>query len=294
MLKGPLPALNDAEGARLPEALPPVIDAHVHLFPDGVFDALWRWFETHAWPIRYPLKSPAIIDFLLSRGVEQIVALHYPHKAGMADHLNRYVSELANKHPEVTAMASVYPGEDDTKGILERAFSLGLKGVKLHCHVQAFAPDHPDLEEVYEACVAHDLPLVMHAGRAPSSPAYPVDPFEICSVDRTEAVLRSYPNLRLCIPHLGADELDGYLRLLERYDNLWLDTTMVIGGYFETNAPHRFVDARPERIMYGTDFPNLPYAWDREIKILSQKHKEDALAKVLSETARSFFRLGAS
>ena len=46
--------------------------------------------------------------------------------------------------------------------------------------------------------------------------------------------------------------------------------------------------------MLKKTVPNLPYAWDREIKILAQKHKEDALAKVLSMTARSFFRLGAS
>ena len=37
--------LNDVDGARLPEPLAriPVIDAHVHLFPEGVFDAVWRW-----------------------------------------------------------------------------------------------------------------------------------------------------------------------------------------------------------------------------------------------------------
>ncbi|MGA9520451.1 MAG: hypothetical protein WBV82_03245 [Myxococcaceae bacterium] len=51
----PLPALDDAEGERLPALLPPVVDAHVHLFPDGVFEAIWRWFDQYGWPIRYKL-----------------------------------------------------------------------------------------------------------------------------------------------------------------------------------------------------------------------------------------------
>ena len=34
LLQTPLPALNDPEGAHVPESLPDVIDAHVHLFPD--------------------------------------------------------------------------------------------------------------------------------------------------------------------------------------------------------------------------------------------------------------------
>ena len=35
-------ALHDEEGDRLPSLLPPVVDAHGHLFPDRVFEAIWR------------------------------------------------------------------------------------------------------------------------------------------------------------------------------------------------------------------------------------------------------------
>ena len=52
-------------------------------------------------------------------------------------------------------------------------------------------------------------------------------------------------------------------------------------------------EARPDRVMYGTDFPNMPYAWDREIRSLASLGiKESALAAVLGGTARGFFRLG--
>ena len=63
----PRPGLQDAEGARLPAGLPPVVDAHVHVFPDRVFEAVWRWFEQYGWPIRYKLHTPEVLSFLFSR-----------------------------------------------------------------------------------------------------------------------------------------------------------------------------------------------------------------------------------
>jgi hypothetical protein len=30
-----------------------IVDAHVHLHPDRLAEAIRRWFDTHAWDIRY-------------------------------------------------------------------------------------------------------------------------------------------------------------------------------------------------------------------------------------------------
>jgi hypothetical protein len=162
--------------------------------------------------------------------------------------------------------------------------------VKLHCHVQCFAPDAPELDAIYAVCQARDRPLVMHAGREPASPAYRCDPYALCGADRIEAVLKAYPRLRLCVPHLGADEFDAYERLVLTYDNLFLDTTMVVGGFFPVEVPVRLLSARPDRVMYGTDFPNLPFAWDREVRTLARMGLgDDALERILGATARALF-----
>ena len=71
LLHTPLPALDDHEDDHVPKTLPAVIDAHVHLFPDKLFASIWQWFEKFGWPIRYRLKSPDVIEFLLSRGVRR-------------------------------------------------------------------------------------------------------------------------------------------------------------------------------------------------------------------------------
>ncbi|MDI1483865.1 amidohydrolase family protein [Polyangium sp. y55x31] len=288
--RAPLPAANDEEGERLSSSLPEVIDAHVHLFPEPVFEALWRWFDQYGWPIRYKLKAREVVQFLLSRGVSRIVALHYAHKPGMARALNQFVAGLCREEPRVVGLATVLPGEPGAKEILAEAFAMGLAGVKLHCHVQCFSPDEEALHDVYEACVRANRPLVVHAGREPKSPAYKCDTYEICSADRVERVLAEYPGLSLCVPHLGADEFDAYERLLERYDNLWLDTTMTMAEYFTGDPPVRLLHCRPERVLYGSDFPNVPYAWDREIKRLAALGlREEQLAALVGGNAKKLY-----
>jgi len=47
-MKLPLPSLNDREDLQVPVHFPPVIDAHVHIFPQGIFQALWEWFDHNA------------------------------------------------------------------------------------------------------------------------------------------------------------------------------------------------------------------------------------------------------
>lgn len=288
----PLPPLDDEDGERLPASLPPVVDSHVHLFPERLFEAIWRWFEAYGWPIRHKLHTPDVITFLLSRGVERIVALQYAHRPGMARGLNTFMADVVAREPRVIGLATVLPGEPDARHILEEAFAAGLSGVKLHCHVQCFSPDDESLQPLYEACALAGKPLVIHAGREPSSEHYRCDPRLLCAADHIERVLRDHPRLRLCVPHLGVDEMDDYERLLGRHDNLWLDTTMVLADYLPWKVPPRLLAARPDRILYGTDFPNLPYAWDREIKKLTAMGlREDALASILGGTATGLYGL---
>lgn len=294
---GPLPALGDAEGQTVPASLGPVCDAHVHVFPDQVMAAIRRWFERHGWPVRYELAARPLLRFLRTRGVERVVALHYAHKPGVARSFNRFMADIVAEHDFVVGTATVFPGEPDAAAILYEAFDAGLRGVKMHCHVQCMSPDDLErMDAVYRACVDRDQALVMHAGREPSSPAYSCDARAICGADRVAAVLAQHPRLRLCVPHLGMDELDAYAELLERFDNLWLDTTMVLSDYFDIDERQltRLLTMRPERILYGSDFPNIPYAWDRELKRLGRHGLDDeGLERLLWRNAHDFYDFSA-
>ena len=79
---GPMPALDDEEAPALSRDLPPVVDAHVHLFPDRMFAAIWAWFDAHGWPIRHRLPAPAVDDEVLRAlgdfGIE--IVHQHPHR----------------------------------------------------------------------------------------------------------------------------------------------------------------------------------------------------------------------
>ena len=292
LLQKPLKPLNDAEGDRLARQLPEVVDAHVHLFPEGLFRAVWDWFDQHGWPIRYRLNAPQILDFLFQRGISHVVGLQYAHKAGMAEELNRLMIGWMAEYPRLVGLATCFPGEPDADAILQRGFDQGLKGVKLHVHVQGFELDNPEMDPIYRVCCDNDRPLLMHAGREPKSPAYQHDPYALCSTERVERVLQRYPDLKLCVPHMGLGESPVYAELIERYNNLWLDTTMALSNYFDETGVPDLRGLRLERIMYGSDFPNIPYAWDREINAIADRGlNAGQLEQIFAKTARGFYAI---
>jgi hypothetical protein len=293
MLKTPLPAMNDPEGIGVPGSFPLVVDAHVHVFPDSIFKAIWKWFDEYGWPVRYQIGSEEILDFLLSRGVAHVVALQYAHKPGIARDLNCFMKDLCAKFPgKVTGMATVFPGEEEAADILAEAFQAGLSGVKLHSHVQCFDMNSREMEPIYDICASCGKPLVMHVGREPKSPGYACDPYLICKAEKLDFVLRDFPELKVCVPHLGADEFLAYQFLIEKYDNLWLDTAMAITAYLPGKNPVSVSELRTERILYGSDFPNIPYAWDRELKELEAHFQDDRkLERILGRNAAELFSI---
>ncbi len=294
MQVAPLPALDDPEGGGLAPDLPPVIDAHVHLFPDAIWGPIHEWFDRHAWPIRYRMRSPEIVAFLLERGVEHVVALQYAHRPGLAQGMNAGLATLCRANPRVTGMATVFPGEPGVPDLLDAAFGDGLAGLKLHLHVIGMPIDDPGVLEALAVTAAAGRPAVVHAGREPNSPAYPRDTHAICSIERVERALRVIPDLRLCVPHLGGDEFDAYADLLSHCDRLWIDTTMMLAGYFPYPERWDLLERFPHRVMYGTDFPNIPYAWDRELRRIADHGLDRSdLAAIVGGNARRFFGIDA-
>ncbi len=294
MLSRSLPRVHDTEGLKVPDFLPLVVDAHVHVFPNELFAAIRKWFDDFAWDIRYTMDCEDITDYLIQRGVGHVVALHYAHKPGISSKLNDFMVDYCVRHDHVSGAATVYPGERHARQILEAAFANGLCAVKLHAHVQYFDMNSPEMEEIYEACAQYNKPLVMHVGREPKSPVvnYQIDPYLICKVDKLERVIAEHPRLKVCVPHLGADEFEEYERLTREYDNLWLDVAMAIANYLPGAKPLPLADMRSDRLLYGTDFPNIPYAWDRELKILCNSGLDPAaLTRVLGLNAAELFCL---
>ena len=77
------------------------------------------------------------------------------------------------------------------------------------------------------------------------------------------------------VAHLRAPEYGRLLDLAERYPNVHLDTTMVGTDFMDRLAPvpadvlPRLADCR-DRVVLGTDFPNIPYAFAEQLAALER------------------------
>lgn len=273
------------------------IDAHTHLHPDWLFRAIRRWFAEHSdWKLTYPTEPDRVAAFLREHGVERFVYFSYAHKPGIAREINRWLYAAAQRLPDGIPLGTVHAGDEDPVAIADEALTTyGFRGLKLHIPVQRFPPDDPRMLPIYERLVALDRVLMIHVAGVAGVPASA----ESVGVARFVGVLERFPELRACVCHMGAPETSACFELLDRYPNLYLDTTMAMS---ERGLRSLGLEAAPvarelllrwqDRIVFGSDFPNLPYdyeqerrwAWERELPL-------DVCRKMFNTNARIFLDL---
>ncbi|MFB0507686.1 MAG: amidohydrolase family protein [Thermodesulfobacteriota bacterium] len=270
----------------------PIIDSHVHVFPQKLSDAVRCWFESHAWRFMYQGTAEDLIRILFDNGVSGVVLLTYAHRTGISYHLNEFTANLVKHFPNTVGLATLHPQDENPREIIRLGLmDLGLRGIKLHCHVQKTAPDDPLLFPIYEAVLEFDGVLNIHAGREPAIDAYGLDVRTITGAERVEKVLQSYPELKMIVPHLGFDEADRFYSLLDHYHNLYLDTTMMMGHFFHVSVDRNRLIQYADRILYGSDYPHIPYGMETEVRAILDLHLgEEATRKILFENATKLFQ----
>ena len=268
------PPRSDAQIPAYLEALglPGLADIHVHFLPQNVLDKVWEYFDDAAknygrdWPITYRFDTDTRLRIVRELGIRAIPALTYPHKPGMAAWLNDWNAEFAAAHDDVIHCGTLY-AEPESADYVPAALAAGAKLFKVHVQVGAFSPDDRVLDPAWEALEEAGAPIVIHAGSAPL-PGKHTGPQAVANV------LERFPDLRFVIAHMGMPEYDAFADLVEAYDHVHLDTTMFASGYFsspaEVGPAYRERLARLEdRIVLGSDFPNIPYPYVDQISGLA-------------------------
>ncbi|MGH7267817.1 MAG: amidohydrolase family protein [Candidatus Rokuibacteriota bacterium] len=270
------------------------IDAHTHQHPPRLFAAIRRWFDEHSdWNLHGPTEPEVIAGALRAAGVERFVFFSYAHRPGMARELNRWLRDVGATLPDGVPLGAVHAEDGDPAGIVEEAcVAFGFAGIKLHVQVQRFHPDDPRMLAVYERLQALDRVLVIHVGTGPH-------PNQFTGIGRLVPVLERFADLRVVVCHMGAFETRVALRLLDRFPSLHLDTTMALTP---ASLPFTRIDPRvvrdadlvryADRIVFGSDFPNLPYPYEEERRGLWARDLPlPVYQKIFRDNARRLFRL---
>jgi len=253
--------------------LPGLVDIHTHFMPPNVLAKVWAFFaaghalDGAAWPIVYQQPEGERLALLRAFGVRRFSALLYPHKPDMAGWLNSWAVDFAARTPDALHSATFFP-EAGAGGYVAEAIGAGARLFKAHLQVGAYDPRDPLLDEVWGTLADARVPVVVHCGSGPKPGPYTgPGPFG--------EVLARHPRLTAIIAHLGGPEYGAFLDLADRYPGVYLDTTMAFTDFMERIAPFpaalrpRLV-AQADRILLGSDFPNIPYRYPHQLHALAR------------------------
>ena len=241
-----------------------LIDAHTHFMPDRLLAAVWAYFDAagpligRPWPIRYRGEQQRRLDTLRGFGVRAFTSMLYPHKPGMARPLNDWAAGFAARNQDCLHSATFFAEPTAADDVL-RAVEQGARVFKCHLQVGGFDPNDPLLDDVWGLLAEAGIPVVTHCGSGPVAGRH-TGPGPIA------ALLARHPALRLIVAHLGMPEYSEFLGLAERYAGVLLDTTMAFTPFAEVTAPFpraelSRLDALGDRVLLGTDYPNIPYSY---------------------------------
>jgi predicted TIM-barrel fold metal-dependent hydrolase len=246
--------------------------------PDNVLRKVWAYFAAAGplvgrdWPILYTWPEARRLAHLRAMGVRAFPSLVYAHRTGMAAWLNGWAGEFAAAQDDVVRTATIYP-EPDVADYLRDALDAGARIVKVHLQVGGFDPRDPVLDPAWGMLADAGIPVVTHAGSGPA-------PGRFTGPGPIGEVLARHPRLQLVIAHLGMPEVEDFLDLADRFPGVRLDTTMAFtdfsyGGDAALAVAHgrklapRLL-ALQERIVLGSDFPNIPYPYVHQLDALAR------------------------
>ncbi|MTV27004.1 amidohydrolase [Nitriliruptoraceae bacterium ZYF776] len=278
--------------------LPGIVDVHTHFLPPSVLRKVWAYFDRagpltgRRWPITYRTDDADRVARLRAYGVRTFTALAYPHKPEMAAWLNDWTLDFAARTPGCLPSATLYPepsAEADVTSALER----GARIFKAHVQVGDYDPNDPQLRAAWGALADAQVPTVIHAGSGPA-------PGRFTGPEAVARLLATHPRLPLIVAHLGMPEHAAFLDLADRYPSVALDTTMTFTDFTEGLAPFpvalrpRLVELQ-DRILLGSDFPNIPHRYVHQLEALVRLELGDGwLRDVLHDNAARRFGLDAT
>lgn len=266
----------------------PVIDAHVHVYPDNiaskVVPALAKRFGNE------PSFNGTVAGCETKMASDAIaVSLNLPvaTKPESVESINSFWSDyVPRRGSAVFSLAAFHPLVADKGAEIERIAAAGFTGVKFHPEYQKFGFNDKSMDDAWAAMKEFGLVAYLHAGgERVFNPPYHSTPSEIAQL------ARRFPGLQIAAAHLGGfgmwDEAEEVLAGSQVFLDLshtffWMPHGQILRIIRKHGA---------RRILFGTDAP-----WQDPGKVLDALLAlplSDAERKAIChENAAELLRLG--
>ncbi len=224
-----------------------IIDSHAHIFPHKINQAAVQGISEF-----YHIDMPydGTLDTLLKVGNDAGVTKFLVHSVAtvpqQVQSINNFIAGSVKENPDnLIGFMALHPDMPDIQDEIDRAISLGLKGIKLHPDFQKFAIDDKMAYPIYEAAQGK-LPILFHIG----------DPrYSFSNPDRLAKILDDFPKLQVIGAHFaGWSEWDNAKKYLKSY-RLWVDTSS--SSYWMSAEKMRSLINvfGSDFVLFGSDYP---------------------------------------
>ncbi|WP_407308926.1 amidohydrolase family protein [Desulfosporosinus sp. SB140] len=266
-----------------------ICDAHIHLFPDRLMKVILDWFIQQKWTMPYhqqPIET--LIKYLEGIGVTSAFVLGYVHKKGMASGINVWLKDLCDNHSWLHPFAAIHQDDEQVEEILSQALDeWNFPGVKVHTFVQKVAANDKRLWPMYRMLNERQKGLILHTSAMPVAGPY-------TRVELLADVLRSFPNLKVTIAHMGLpNDFTLAIKLAASYPNVYLDTAFILGNpRFPIQEEWlKAIELYSDKFIFGSDFPVMDYSPSDAIKTLTKLPlSSDVKTKLLWDNAMKFLQ----
>jgi predicted TIM-barrel fold metal-dependent hydrolase len=223
-------------------------------------------------------QLPVLLRSMDLTGINRIVILGssaftitFNYRRGFTryDENNRAIIAAAAAHPDrIEAWPTLNPMDPDKGAKLQHYHEMGATGLKLYMghgfvvpgsssyFFSPLALDSPQMEEIYEYCVRHRLPICLHVNPGPKTPGF---------ADEFVSLLEKHPGLLVNAPHwiLSSGKTSRLAELLDVFPNLVTDVSLGVDQILTEGLRRisknfvrirRVVQQYPSRFLFGTDF----------------------------------------
>jgi predicted TIM-barrel fold metal-dependent hydrolase len=212
--------------------------------------------------------------------------------------------EIGRRVPGVHAIGAADPRRDEPehlRAVAEVLRSVRVRALKGYLGYLHYAPDHPGYRPYYELAERHQIPFIFHTGDTYS----PLAKLRFAHPLGVDEVAVDHPRVNFVMAHVGNPWLIDAAEVVYKNVNVWVDISGLAVGDADAFAATERQEAlretidgvrrafryaeRPNRFLYGSDWPLAPMAVYRNWVALAIP--EIHHPQVFEDNARVLFRL---
>ena len=228
--------------------MPPILDAHCHIYPDKIAAkaaaSIGRFYDI-------PMDLDGRVETLLQEekkaGITHFLVHSVSTTPAQVAHINEFIaSQVAASGGCMTGFGTLHPDSSTMEEDVAHLMELGLKGVKIHPDVQQFALDS-DKSLAMLAHLEGRLPVLIHTGDYR---------YQYSNPPQVLRLLQALPGLTVIGAHFGGWSIwEEATAKLAGQPHFYVDCSSSLYALAPETAKRLFYAYGTDRVLFGTDYP---------------------------------------